>query len=60
MDHPQTVGGLTEILHRGGYLADRGLATALLVALSLQRPILLEALNKEFEGFLPAYMAGSS
>jgi len=25
-----------------------------------QRPILLEALNKEFEGFLPAYMAGSS
>ena len=42
MDYPQTVGGLTEILHRGGYLADRGLATALLVALSLQRPILLE------------------
>ena len=42
MDHPQTVGGLTEILLRGGYLADRGLATALLVALSLRRPILLE------------------
>jgi MoxR-like ATPase len=42
MDDPQTVGGLTEILHRGGYLADRGLATALLIALSLQRPILLE------------------
>jgi MoxR-like ATPase len=42
MDYPQTVGGLTEILRRGGYLADRGLATALLVALSLQRPILLE------------------
>jgi MoxR-like ATPase len=42
MDYPQTVGALTEILHRGGYLADRGLSTALLVALSLQRPILLE------------------
>jgi len=42
MDHPQTVAGLTETLHQGGYLADRGLATALLVALSLQRPILLE------------------
>ena len=42
MDYPQTVGGLTQILLRGGYLADRGLATALLVALSLRRPILLE------------------
>jgi MoxR-like ATPase len=42
MDYPQTVGGLSEILLRGGYLADRGLATALLVALSLRRPILLE------------------
>jgi MoxR-like ATPase len=42
MDYPQTVGELTEILRQGGYLADRGLATALLVALSLQRPILLE------------------
>jgi len=42
MDDPHTVGGLTESLRRGGYLADRGLATALLVALSLQRPILLE------------------
>jgi MoxR-like ATPase len=42
MDYPQTVGDLTGILHRGGYLADRGLATALLVALSLRRPILLE------------------
>ena len=42
MDYPETVGDLTEILHRGGYLADRGLATALLVALSLRRPILLE------------------
>jgi MoxR-like ATPase len=42
MDYPETVGELTEILRQGGYLADRGLATALLVALSLQRPILLE------------------
>jgi MoxR-like ATPase len=42
MDYPETVGELTEILHQGGYLADRGLSTALLVALSLQRPILLE------------------
>jgi MoxR-like ATPase len=29
-------------LRRGGYLADRGLATALFVSLSLHRPILLE------------------
>jgi len=42
MDRPQTVGELTGILRQGGYLADRGLATALFVALSLQRPILLE------------------
>jgi MoxR-like ATPase len=42
MDYPQTVGDLTEILRQGGYLADRGLSTALLVALSLRRPILLE------------------
>jgi MoxR-like ATPase len=42
MEYPQTVGDLTGILHQGGYLADRGLATALLVALSLRRPILLE------------------
>jgi MoxR-like ATPase len=42
MERPETVGELTEILRHGGYLADRGLATALFVALSLQRPILLE------------------
>src|ERR1700722_17047545 len=42
MDRPQTVGQLAEILRAGGYLADRGLATALFVSLSLQRPILLE------------------
>jgi MoxR-like ATPase len=42
VDRPQTVGQLTETLRQGGYLADRGLATALFVALSLERPILLE------------------
>jgi MoxR-like ATPase len=42
MDCPGTVAELTEILRRGGYLADRGLATALFVSLSLPRPILLE------------------
>jgi MoxR-like ATPase len=42
MERPETVGQLTETLRRGSYLADRGLATALFVALNLQRPILLE------------------
>src|ERR1700754_356390 len=42
MERPGTVGELTETLRQGGYLADRGLATALFVALSLQRPVLLE------------------
>src|SRR6201993_1423272 len=42
MASPATVGELTETLRQGGYLADRGLATALFVAMSLQRPILLE------------------
>jgi MoxR-like ATPase len=42
MDYPGTVSDLTERLRQGGYLADRGLATALLVALSLHRPVLLE------------------
>ena len=39
---PGSVGELTGILRNGGYLADRGLATTLFVALSLQRPVLLE------------------
>jgi MoxR-like ATPase len=39
---PASVGELTEALRRGAYLADRGLATAVFVALSLRRPILLE------------------
>src|SRR5579863_1142258 len=42
MEHPESVGQLTEILREGGYVADRGLATSLFVAMSLQRPILLE------------------
>src|SRR4029077_15199322 len=39
---PQSVGELTQTLRQGGYLADRGLATALYVAMSLGRPVLLE------------------
>ena len=42
MDYPGTVGELTERLRDGGYLADRGLATTLLVSLTLRRPVLLE------------------
>src|SRR5262245_11895882 len=42
MDRPETVAELTQILRHGGYLADRGLATALFVAMSLDRPILIE------------------
>jgi len=42
VEYPGTVGELTEQLRSGGYLADRGLATSLLVALSLRRPVLLE------------------
>jgi MoxR-like ATPase len=42
---PPSVGSVAELaetLHRGSYLADRGLATAVYVALSLRRPLLLE------------------
>jgi MoxR-like ATPase len=42
MDRLRTVGELTEVLRGGGYLADRGLSTAVFVALSLDRPLLLE------------------
>ena len=42
MEGPESVVELTETLRQGGYLADRGLATALFVAMSLNRPILLE------------------
>ena len=37
-----SVAELTDTLRSGGYLADRGLATALYIGLSLGRPILLE------------------
>src|SRR6202451_77948 len=43
MEVPESVGELTETLRQGGYLADRGLATALFVALSLNRPILFRS-----------------
>ena len=42
MEYPTTVSELTQHLREGDYLADRGLATALLVSLSLRRPLLLE------------------
>jgi MoxR-like ATPase len=42
MNRPETVAQLTRMLADGDYLADRGLATALFVSLSLNRPILLE------------------
>lgn len=42
MDNPKTAAEMTEALRGGGYLADRGLSTAMLVALSLQRPVLVE------------------
>jgi len=42
LKYPETVQELTDSLRQGGYLADRGLATALLVSLSLHRPVLLE------------------
>src|SRR5688572_15610440 len=42
MTRPQSVGELTTALRDGGYLADRGLATALYVGLTLNRPILVE------------------
>src|SRR5688572_9844591 len=42
MDRPESVAALTDQLRGGGYLADRGLATALFVAMSLGRPILIE------------------
>jgi MoxR-like ATPase len=41
-DRPRSVPELTALLRGGGYLADRGLSTAVFVALSLERPLLLE------------------
>jgi MoxR-like ATPase len=42
VEYPGNVTELTTRLRQGGYLADRGLATTLLVSLSLRRPVLLE------------------
>src|SRR5262245_2014850 len=42
MDRPESVAAMSQLLRTGGYLADRGLSTALFVALSLGRPILIE------------------
>ena len=42
MDNRRTAGELAAVLREHGYLADRGLATALLLALGLRRPVLLE------------------
>src|SRR4051794_30826888 len=42
MADPGSVAEVTESLRGGGYLADRGLATAAYVALALRRPLLLE------------------
>jgi len=39
---PASVGELIDRLRGGGYIADRGLATALFVSMSLGRPILIE------------------
>ena len=42
MTRPGSVADLTDALRADGYLADRGLSTATYVALSLDRPLLLE------------------
>jgi MoxR-like ATPase len=42
MERPASVPALTDALREVGYLADRGLATTLHVALELGRPVLLE------------------
>jgi len=42
IEYPASAGGLTDGLREGGYLADRGLSTALHVSLALHRPVLLE------------------
>ncbi|MGH9195941.1 MAG: AAA family ATPase, partial [Acidimicrobiia bacterium] len=42
MNFPDDVKELAQTLRQGNYLADRGLATAVFVAMKLQRPLLLE------------------
>ncbi|MBT5851412.1 MAG: AAA domain-containing protein, partial [Acidimicrobiaceae bacterium] len=39
---PKSITDLTDMLRDGEYLADRGLSTALYIALELGRPLLLE------------------
>ena len=53
MTRPGSVPELTEALRDVGYLADRGLATTVHVALTLGRPVLLEG---EVGVVLPARM----
>jgi MoxR-like ATPase len=40
--HPASVGATLELLGRGNYIADRSLATAVYLSLTLQRPLFLE------------------
>ena len=42
MDLPTSVEQTHALLQQGGYIADRSLATALYLALSLKRPLFLE------------------
>jgi MoxR-like ATPase len=42
MDRPESVAELAGALREGGYIADRGLATALFVSVRMHRPVLLE------------------
>ena len=42
MKYPASVEELIEVLRKQAYLADRGLATAIFLGISLSRPILLE------------------
>jgi MoxR-like ATPase len=42
VEYPGSVAELSQCLRGGGYLADRGLATTMLVSLALRRPVLLE------------------
>ena len=62
MEYPATVGELAESLRHGGYLADRGLSTSLLVSLSLHRPVLLEGevglARQRWLRYWPTSMAG--
>src|SRR5262249_6354046 len=39
---PATIDETSELLRRGGYVADRALATSLFLALKLKRPLFLE------------------